>query len=617
MKGDIVPNTIDRRTFLTHSAATVGGAALAGTVVDTLVADVAGATTGVNTGTPVTGGTLKVGVTSDAPIVKKFTGQTGKWDAAGFCVGVALYDPLFVTNKAGTAVLPCLALSAVAVAGSSFKKWNVTLRQNVKFHDNTPFNADAVVANFQAANADTTVGQALYKVLVNCTKVSTYVVQYTTFFPYFTFPFSLAEQQIAFMANPTMFAPVPSHPAGYTFNGLPNGTGPFVCSSWTIGSSNSHTKNANYWRKDSANRSLPYLNGITFIVQPDAPTRILDLQSGTMDVAVFFDGVSQKQIRSTSGVSTPGGKAQWLSDLGSTSRSPAMNSIMCNVTGKDYAGNYGTQDTSGTWTNYGTGGSAHAAPTSDIRIRQAMAHAINRPGYLSGVDQSQGAVSDGIFTKTNAYYLNPGYPALSVSTATSLVNAYKTAKGIPHATPVTVHIQTVSGSTSSINAFNYVKNQLAPTGIALVSVPLVQSTLINNAIFKTYECTQWAQFGGVVPDLNYVWWTCYKNPFGSGQVSGFVNFANNVDTIIENDMLAAVATSSATTRKAKWQAINKRFAIDLPYIWLDTTVSLWAVNPHVQNWANAHAPTATSVKSTQPILSPNGGVMAWAEIWIH
>jgi hypothetical protein len=42
----------DRRSFLTHSAATIGGVAMAGTVVDGLLANVAGATVGVSTKKP-------------------------------------------------------------------------------------------------------------------------------------------------------------------------------------------------------------------------------------------------------------------------------------------------------------------------------------------------------------------------------------------------------------------------------------------------------------------------------------------------------------------------------------------------------------------------------------
>ena len=71
---------------------------MAGTVVDAVMATATGATTGVNTGTPRTGGNLTVGVGSDVANITGFCGALGKLDTAGFCVANAVYDPLFVSK---------------------------------------------------------------------------------------------------------------------------------------------------------------------------------------------------------------------------------------------------------------------------------------------------------------------------------------------------------------------------------------------------------------------------------------------------------------------------------------------------------------------------------------
>ncbi|HEY7931444.1 MAG TPA: hypothetical protein VIC81_04175, partial [Acidimicrobiales bacterium] len=85
---------------------------MAGTVVDGLIANVAGATVGVNAAKPKMGGTLTVGTLSDVPNYHVFNGAQGKMDASGFCVANALYDPLFVMSANGKVALPMLALSA-------------------------------------------------------------------------------------------------------------------------------------------------------------------------------------------------------------------------------------------------------------------------------------------------------------------------------------------------------------------------------------------------------------------------------------------------------------------------------------------------------------------------
>jgi ABC-type transport system substrate-binding protein len=577
---------------------------MAGTIVDTLVSDVAGATSGVGSGNPVTGGTLRVGLASDAPKISTFTGQTGKWDAAGFSVGAAVYDSLFLTNKAITGVLPNLAVSAVG--SNSYKTWTVNLRQGVKFHSNTTFNADAVVANFTAAQNDSTVGAAIAGIINSCTKTGPYQVQYTTAFSFYPFPYMLAEQQIAYIADPAMFAPDPSKPKQYTYSGLPSGTGPFVCQSWSLNVNSQFTKNNSYWRQDASGRSLPYLAGVTFKTIVDPGSRLTSLQGGSIDIGIFNTGPEIKSI--TSGSSTPHGTATYVSDVKGP-RDPALNMVMCNVLGTDSGGAIGLMDSSGAWTH-----GSKKSPIASNSIRLALAHAINRAQYLSGVDSGVGAVADGVFRSTSPFYKNPKYPTYSVSSAKTAVAAYRKAAGISSSAPINITMQIVAGSTSATNQFLFVKNAASAVGITLTAAPVLQSKLIANAIAKTYECSAWSQFGGAVPEINYVWWNCQK--FLGKEVAGYVNFPQNIDTVLEAAMLKAMATTSLTTRKASWATVNAQFAKDLPYLFLDTTVSVWAAAPIVQNYANAHAATATSVKSSSSVLDPDGSSASWAEIWL-
>src|SRR5580658_11314063 len=132
-------STFDRRSFLTHSAATIGGVALAGSIVDDLLANSASAAAaiGVNKGTPKMGGTLTVGTLSDVPNYHIFNGSSGKLDASGFCVANALYDPLFVMSADGKTALPMLALSATP--NSNYTTWTIALRRGVQFHNGTNF----------------------------------------------------------------------------------------------------------------------------------------------------------------------------------------------------------------------------------------------------------------------------------------------------------------------------------------------------------------------------------------------------------------------------------------------------------------------------------------------
>ena len=68
-------------------------------------------------------------------------------DGESFRVTGQILEPLFQYEDGGTAPIPALATGFEASADS--KEWTIFLREGVKFHDGTPFNADAVVINYE------------------------------------------------------------------------------------------------------------------------------------------------------------------------------------------------------------------------------------------------------------------------------------------------------------------------------------------------------------------------------------------------------------------------------------------------------------------------------------
>ncbi|HVB19206.1 MAG TPA: ABC transporter substrate-binding protein [Acidimicrobiales bacterium] len=629
-------STFDRRSFLTHSAATVGGIAMAGSVVDGLLANVAGATVGVNRSKPKMGGTLTVGTLSDVPNYHTFNGSQGKMDASAFCVANALYDPLFVMSKNGKAALPMLALSAKPNA--NYTVWTIKLRQGVKFTNGDPFNADIVVANYTAANADPTVGLAIKPIIASVTKVDDYTVNYNMLIPFSTFPTSLAEQQIAYMAHPSSFSP--------SFAGTPVGTGPFVVSSWQVGVKSVFIKNKHYWRKDAHNRAMPYLNSVVFKTIPDPASRNQALQSGAVDMILQQDGTQINALKKMKGVSV-------LTDQASP-RDPSLSCLILNTTGTmnqyfAWAGFFAAQGVPGALPYLLKG---QAVPTlvqeavfqgtlgavdpstgqwntklkpvlNDPTIRAACAMAITRKTYLKVIDGNVGLVADGLYRKSSKLYQNPNYPAYNPTKAKALVNAYKSKNGVSN---VSFVIDIVSGSSTSQKVFSFLQQQLGAVGISVTARADVQSTLINNVIYGTYDCSQWNQFGGVDPSLNYVWFLSQpattglaagglgldKLPAGTF-IAGAVNFAHQADPLVEGSLLTALASKyGSPAYRAAWKTVNAQFAKDIPYLWLDTLVNAWAARSHVQNWVSG-----TAGDGTTACLSPDGGSARWDQIWKH
>jgi len=551
---------------------------MAGTVVDTLVTDAASAAGLSPHYTPVLGGTLNVGVSSSPPTTSPMNGWQGHWDAAGFYVGTAIYDPLFYINAAGNAIMPALGLTAVG--SNSFKTWTVTLRQGVKYHDGSLFNAQNVVDNFK--NPGLAVALAIQGIINNIKVLNPGsptlgggTIEIDLALSFYSFPVSLAEGQTAYFASSNMIK-------GHT--SVPTGTGPFKVSSWdltTNGSTANLVPNPNYWRQDSAGRKLPYLSHLAFKVLTDEPSRQGALGSGGIDMGIFYFGTTIKQNRSNSSVTCVD------DNLGL--REPSKTLILCNVAG--------------------------TGPVNDVGVRTALAHAMNRSTYLASIDANIGQTADGIFRKTSTWYVAPGYPkggtSADISTAKSLVKAYKG----KHGGSCTITMSYDSGSTPSHNQFLFVQQAAASVGITLNSVTYDQATLINKVIAKQYQIAGWSQFGCLIPASNYVW---FCGVVVKGKLyPDYVNFAQLADPIVQTNLVAALKATTTAAQKTAWTKVNKQFAKDVPYLWLDTTVAQWAVKKNVQNWSAPTKPVGSSVKSTALCLSVhNGGIPDWAEIYL-
>jgi ABC-type transport system substrate-binding protein len=628
-------STFDRRSFLTHSAATIGGVAMAGSVVDGLVANLAGATTGVNKGKPKLGGTLTVGTLSDVPNYHIFNGSSGKLDDSGFCVANALYDPLFVMSTNGKTALPMLALSAKPNA--DYTVWTVALRHGVVFHDGTPFNAAAVVANYTAAAANATVGLAIQPIIASVKALNAYTVEYNMVVPFAAFPISLSEQQIAYMAAPSAL--------GNSYTGKPIGTGPFKFKSWSVGVESQFVKNKKYWRKDGAGRRLPYLDGINFKTIVDSASRNEALQSGSVDMILQETGAQIAQLKKMSGVSVITSESEPLD--------PPINCLIVNTTGTlnqyfcwanefasigvpgalpyiekgepvptavqeaDYLGTLGAVNPSTLqWDT------SLKPVLNDLSIRQACAMAINRATYFKIIDGSVGSVADGLYRKSSPFYTSPKYPGYNPAKAKSLVDAYKSANGV---SKVSFVIDILQDDASAQQAYAFFANQLSAVGITTTPRPLVQSTLINNVIYGEYDCATWNQFGGVDPSLNYVWFvslSATESPANGGlgltalpagtNIAGAVNFAHQADPVVEDAMLSALGSKPGSPAEIRgWRTVNDQFAKDIPYLWLDQLINAWAARSNVQNWAYG-----TAADGTTRCLTPDGGSARWDQIWL-
>ncbi|SMF51339.1 peptide/nickel transport system substrate-binding protein [Paenibacillus barengoltzii] len=183
------------------------------------------------------------------------------------------------------------------VQGSLAEDWTVSedgltytfkLRQGVKFHDGTDFNADAVVFNFTRWSDpnseykfegdsfdyyDSMFGPDGKRVIKEVKAVDENTVEFTLNQPQAPFLQNLAMTSFG-IASPTAIKEKKEN-----FKNEPVGTGPFVFKEWKRNDSITLEKNPNYWKE-----GLPKLNKVIVRSIPDNSARFNALQSGEIDL---------------------------------------------------------------------------------------------------------------------------------------------------------------------------------------------------------------------------------------------------------------------------------------------------------------------------------------------
>ncbi|HKI58741.1 MAG TPA: ABC transporter substrate-binding protein [Trueperaceae bacterium] len=215
-------------------------------------------------------------------------------DGNSLSVQYQVAEPLVLYKPGTTEIRPGLATSWEA--NDSATVWTFHLRQGVTFQDGTPFNAEAVKFNFDRWNhrdnpyafpgtkdmaAWTYIFGAFYGesgyLLEKVDAVDDSTVRFTLTQPTGFFPTLLSSSYFG------MQSPAAIKKAGAAY-GTPSvglvGTGPFKFQEWVEGDHVTLVRNDNYWG-DKAGVERIVFKGIE-----SAPTRLAQLEAGTLDIAV-------------------------------------------------------------------------------------------------------------------------------------------------------------------------------------------------------------------------------------------------------------------------------------------------------------------------------------------
>ncbi len=183
-----------------------------------------------------------------------------------------VYEGLVRWRPGTTEIVPSLAQTWKVSDGG--RRWTFALRRDVRFHDGSRFDAQAVVDSFERLRRTAALGWRAFRDVEQIVKLDDATVEFVLKRPYAPF--------LANLATPaaSIVAPLADVQAFEVSEHLPIGTGPFRFVRWDPGQRIVLTRNAEYWSVQ------PYVSRLIFEVIADPAQRIIELETGAADISL-------------------------------------------------------------------------------------------------------------------------------------------------------------------------------------------------------------------------------------------------------------------------------------------------------------------------------------------
>ena len=343
-----------------------------------------------------------------------------------------VYEGLVMFDRTG-AIVPALATEWTT--SDDLLEWTFTIREGVKFHDGTDLELSDIVARFERAR-DPESGHTNHAFYAGITGVSADEAAGTV-----TFTLEEPRASLLFdLARPDSVI----YPEALTDSQVsqPVGTGPFSFANYIEGAEVTLERFADYW-----NAELPYLDSAVFRIMSDPNSRFAALQSGDIDlIGVALQPEQFIQLQ----------------------------------------GNADLQGTEGTMTTEITMAMNNAIePFNDIRVRQAITHAIDKQAIVDGAFFGLGTVIGSHMSPAEPYYID-----LSETYAYDPERARELLAEAGYADGLTVKFELPEPYNTERRTGEVIAQQLAQVGITAELSVVEWTTWINRILLGgDYEMT--------------------------------------------------------------------------------------------------------------------------------
>ena len=450
------------------------------------------------------GGTLRAGLDADPPNLDPHRSSA----AVDRQVFQSLFDKLVDTDT-NLKVIPMLATSwSISSDGTVY---TLKLQQGVQFHDGTPFNAQAVVYNFNRM-ADPKFPSARRSEIGPITSVTAsdpYTVEIKLERPYSPLLYVLTDRA-GMMVSPTA-----AQKAGLDFPQHPVGTGAFSFVERVAQDHITLTRNQAYWQK-----GLPYLDGVIFRPFPDDNARIANLKSGDVDIINIVPPTQAQQ-------------------LAQASRAPGATYRLLE---------HGAFAYTGIWFN------TTKPPFDSKPLRQAFSAALDRYAIANQILQGAAYPAYSFFPNgTPAYDPTWKVPAQNIPLAKERLATGGHPNGF-ECTFLTVPGQVAGALAQAQQAM------VGQAGIKMTIQIVEFGTLLDTMSKFNYQAGAVGWSGRPDPDFDIY-------PFVTKSGIPDFNYAGYVNDDVQNLLDAARVLQNMDQRVRAYGQVTKILADDMPYAW--------------------------------------------------
>lgn len=436
-------------------------------------------------------------------------------------VALSIMDPLFDVDTDGE-LKPVLATGYEVM--NEGRRYEVTLREGVKFHDGTSFDAEAVVLNIERLRDPDNACRCLPMLtdLESVEAIGTHRVAFNLSQPNAALPAVLAAAP-GLMLSPAAIRD--SEDVGRA----PVGAGAFKFESWEDGHRITLVRNDDYWQDD-----LPHLERVVFKPLASEDSRQSALRAGDVDALQ-----SPNPRFSAQYADHPDYRLMTSEGFGSVF-------LMMNT---------------------------REPPFDDRRVRRAVAHATDREKFVTAVFRDQYPIANSMLGPGHwAYTEVSDYPSYDPDKARQLLDDY--------GKPVKFSLK-VLNSPYMVLSSQALQQMWSEVGIEAEIEPIEGARFVRDALNHQFEMAFFRFVGRPDPDLNY--YRAFHSDYAGRPSTNYTQYSNpEMDRLLERGR----RTLERDDRIEIYRRVSQLVAEDVPVLYLFHTALQTMMAAHVDPGPN-------------------------------